>query len=72
MDSLDAEFRKRFVKALLDLEDEQTTAFSEGAWAHSKPDAASVGAETLRRIGYLKALRDVKEMVEDVEAQLKI
>jgi len=68
MNSYESAFQNRTLKKLAELSEKKLQNMASGG-CH-REDAASTGAAYEREVGYLQALRDVAELMQDVESEL--
>lgn len=69
MHSYDATFKAILLKKLAELSKNKSMELSTGQWAGSR-DVADVGGEYLRRIGFIRALEEVAQLMADTEREI--
>ena len=69
MHSYDATFKSILLKKLAELAKNKTIELSTGQWAGSRA-VADVGGEYLKRVGFLRALEEVAQLMADTEREI--
>ena len=68
MSSYESAFQNRTLKKLAELSEKKLNNMAQGGCA--RDDASATGAAYNREVGYLQALRDVAELMQEVESEL--
>ncbi len=71
MRPVDVDFKRRFLKRLDEHQVEHVTNLASGLWAAPGTDALAISCEATRRVGYLRALQAVRDLLAQVEDEMK-